>query len=166
LRSPRPRVLAVAGAHYGYRRRAARDSAVDTYLRDPRTYIDRFRDGYLPLLTAAAADGGVPLWLQSMLVYECQWLLPVQLTASGYAASLDDQSRAEALDALARCLAHVSEDRLLRYDATALPLESRLVILALTGRPLWDWVGYYVDRTPRPDRSIAIHGYAIVGEDP
>jgi hypothetical protein len=144
----------VADARYGYRKRTARTSAVDRYRSDPSTYTVRFREGYAPLLEKAATSGGVPSWLQSVLLYEMQWLLPVQLDPQRYAENLDEAQRAETLAGLKACLRHVSEDRLLRYDASALPLESRLIILALTGRPLWDWALAY-GTMPRAWRRTA-----------
>lgn len=144
----------VAEAKYGYRKRAAGTSAVDRYRVDPSTYTVRFREGYAPLLEKAARDGGVPSWLQSMLLYEMQWLLPVQLDPQRFAENLDEEQRAETLAGITRCLWHVDDERLLTYDASALPLESRLLILALTGRPLWGWVGAYATM-PRGWRKVA-----------
>ena len=144
-----PRAGLAAEARYGYRKRAAQTSAVDRYRADPDSYILRFRDGYHPLLEQAAPD-----WLQAMFVYELQWILPTQLSADGYADLLSDDQRAEVLEALASCLRHVDERVLLTYDATALPLESRLLALALAGKPLWNWVGAYATR-PRGWRDRA-----------
>ncbi|MGW8482809.1 glycosyltransferase [Microbacterium sp. NPDC055903] len=149
-----PRAGFAADAAYGYRKRADRSSAVDRYRIDPSTYVDRFRDGYASLLAAAAESGVVPHWLQAMVLYEMQWLLPVQLSPERFAAHLDDAQRGEALAAIRECLTYVDGDRLLRYDATALPLECRLLILALTDRPLWSWVGAYA-RMPRGWRRTA-----------
>lgn len=159
LSRPRARIGLVAEAHYGYRKRATRDSAVDSYQQDPRSYIDRFRDGYLPVLQEAAASGGVPPWLQSILLYESQWLFPRQLDPATYAETLDDDDRREAREALSACLAFVDDDRVLRYDATALPLESRLAVLALSGRRVWNWVGYYADPVRAGARSLTLRGY-------
>jgi len=140
-----PRVGLVASASYIYRRRAARDSAVDAFRTDPRAYYERFVDGYEPLLSGCG-DAGPPEWLQSMFLYECQWLLPVQLTPDGRADVLDDAQRETTLRALAACARHVTEKRLFEYDATALPVESRLLLQVLAGRSLPPWVGSYASR--------------------
>jgi len=137
-----PRLGLVASASYIYRRRASRDSAVDAFRGDPRTYFERFEDGYAPLMRSCS-EGGVPEWLQSMFLYECQWLLPVQLTPEGRADILDEGQRARVLRALGACTEYVSESRLFGYDATALPLESRLLLQRLAGRDLPSWVGAY-----------------------
>lgn len=137
-----PRLGLVASASYIYRRRAARDSAVDAFRTDPRAYYERFIDGYEPLMSGCG-DRGVPEWLQSMFLYECQWLLPVQLTPDGRAEVLDEVQRETTLRALGGCAQHVSEARLFEYDATALPLESRLLLQVLANRPLPPWVGSY-----------------------
>lgn len=161
LSCDRARIGLVAEAVYGYRRRATRDSAVDKYSTDSRSYIERFQSGYIPLLAEAAAGGHVPEWLQSMVLYECQWLLPTQLDPARYAAGLTDAQQAATRDALGACLTHVSEDRLLTYDATALPLEARLVALALSGRPVWEWVGFYAHGAPRADGRAVARGYGL-----
>jgi len=161
LSRPDPRMGLAARALYGYRRRATRDSAVDGYRRDPRSYVDRFEHGYLPLLEEAASRGEVPGWLQSMVLYECQWLLPQQLDPRTYAASLDDETRARTRAALAACLAHVDDERLARYDATALPLESRVLALALTGRQPWSWIGCYADAPRTRGKRNIVRGYAF-----
>ncbi|WP_029146210.1 glycosyltransferase family 2 protein [Microbacterium luticocti] len=131
----------VADARYVYRKRAAGDSAVDQFRNRPDSYIERFRDGYVPLMVRAAANGAVPEWLQSMFLYECQWILPVQMTAEGYARVLGSAEREVVLAVLADCARHVSERRLFEYDATALPLESRLLLQVLAGRSIPAWVG-------------------------
>lgn len=136
----------VADARYVYRRRAARDSAIDQFRNRADTYIERFADGYLPLMEAAAARGGVPEWLQSMFLYECQWILPVQLTEDGYAGVLDDAARARTLEVLTACARHITEGRLFAYDATALPLESRLLLQLMAGRDIPRWVPVFRDR--------------------
>lgn len=143
LRTGVDRIGVVSEATYGYRKRMTRDSAADAYRHDAGSYITRFEAGYRPLLEGAARAGGVPDWLQSMVLYEMQWLLPAQRNPAKFAAVLDAEQRLRAREAVSACLAFVSDDRLLRYDATALPLDARLVSLAMTGRPLWPWVAFY-----------------------
>ncbi len=156
LRAEGEPVLGLAAdAHYVYRRRASRDSAVDRFRNDSDSYIGRFMDGYAPLMADAAARGRVPGWLQSMFLYECQWILPVQLTSHGYADVLTAEERQRVLAALASCAQYVEEDRLFEYDATALPLASRLLLQMLAGRPIPSWVGAYRDRDGRVDVPVA-----------
>lgn len=162
LTCDRPSIGLIAESVYGYRRRATRDSAVDKYSSDSRSYIERFRSGYLPLLHEAANDDHVPEWLQSMVLYECQWLLPPQLDPARYANRLTVSEQAATREALGACLTYVSDERLQTYDATALPLESRLIALALSGRPVWDWVGFYADGVPRADGRTIVRGYGLI----
>jgi len=145
----------VADAKYIYRRRAARDSAVDRFREDPGSYISRFVDGYAVLMAEAAEHGRVPGWLQSMFLYECQWILPVQLTSDGYADVLSEDERERVLEALGHCARYVEEDRLFEYDATALPLESRLLLQLLAHRDIPSWVGAYRDRDGTVDVPVA-----------
>lgn len=152
LGRPDRRLGLVATASYIYRKRAAKTSAIDQYRHRPDSYYERFRDGYAPLLRDAAARGEVPRWLQSMFLYECQWLLPVQLTDEGRERVLDDEGRRITLAALAECARHVEDAVLYRYDATALSLEVRFLLAALAGRQLPSWTPAVVD--PR-ERTLA-----------
>lgn len=152
----------VSGAHYIYRRRAARDSAVDRFRDDPDSYIGRFVDGYGALMAESAQHGRVPGWLQSMFLYECQWILPVQLTSHGYADVLSEPERRRVLDALAHCARYVEENRLFEYDATALPLESRLLLQLLADRDIPSWIGAYDDRDGRVDVPVAAGSHVEV----
>lgn len=161
----RPRLGLVARAEYHYRKRSTQDSAVDRFRSQPETYFERFESGYLPLMRRAVAErGAVPEWLQSMFLYECQWLLPVQLTEVGYANVLDDRGAERTRNALAACMEHVTTSRLFAYDATALPLESRLVLLALGGRELPAWVDAIC--AERGSHVITTHVWATSSEPP
>ncbi|MBN9192801.1 glycosyltransferase [Microbacterium sp.] len=126
-------------AVYLYRKRAAGDSAVDGYHRSRAAYVDRFADGYLPLLHEAAARGPVPGWLQSMLLYEAQWILPGITAPLARRPQLSAEDDAAALGAWTACARFLSDDRILAYDATALPVEVRFALLALRGSPLPGW---------------------------
>jgi len=163
LRAGGEPVLGIAAdAIYLYRRRATADSAVDRSRQDPVGAIGRFHDGYLPILARAEADGGVPDWLQSMFLYECQWQLRAHVAADAAAPPLSDADGALILQALADCAKHVREDVLFGYDATALSLEARLLLQLLAGRPLPAWVGAYRDRNESVDVPIAAGSEVVV----
>lgn len=147
---------------YIYRRRATADSAVDRARLDPIGSIGRFHDGYLPLLERAAADGGVPDWLQSMFLYDCQWLLPAHVAAETAAPPLSDADGALVLQALGECATYVREDVLFGYDASALSLEARLLLQLLAGRPLPDWLAAYHDAGGGVDLPIAAGSSVVV----
>ncbi|KHK99463.1 hypothetical protein LK09_02095 [Microbacterium mangrovi] len=167
LRSGAEPVLGlVADATYIYRRRATADSAVDLSRLDPVGSIGRFHDAYLPLMQRAAAMGPVPAWLQSMFLYECQWLLPAATAAESEVPPLSDADGALMLAALADCAHFVDEDVLFRYDASALSLEARLLLQLLSGRSIPAWVGAYRDRGHGVDLPIAAGAeVTVVGPD-
>ncbi|HWT34252.1 MAG TPA: glycosyltransferase, partial [Microbacterium sp.] len=163
LRAGGEPVLGIAAdATYLYRRRATADSAVDRSRQDPVGAIGRFHDGYLPILARAEADGGVPEWLQSMFLYECQWQLPAHVAADAAAPPLSEADGALILQALADCAKHVREDVLFGYDATALSLEARLLLQLLAGRPLPAWLGAYRDGDGGVDVPIAAGSEVVV----
>lgn len=125
-----PRLGLVSEAKYLYRRRAAKTSAVDGYSRRADTYIDRFRDQYLPRLREYAA-GEVPRWLQYVLLYEFRWILQEQATGDGYAHILTDAQRSAALTCATECLAFVAETSIEQFRATPMSVETRAVMRAL-----------------------------------
>jgi len=156
----------MADATYVYRRRASADSAVDRSRVDPMSAIGRFRDGYLPRLTRAAADGSVPAWLQSMFLYDCHWLLRPGVVADDSVLPMSDADRARIVAALADCAPSIDEQVLFSYDASALPLEIRLMLQLLAGRELPAWIGAYRDRTGGVDVPIAAGAQVeVVGVD-
>lgn len=161
-----PMLGIAADATYLYRRRATADSAVDRSRQDPVGAIGRFHDGYLPILARAAADGGVPEWLQSMFLYECQWQFPSHVADDAAVPPLSDADGALILQALADCATYVREDVLFGYDATALSLEARLLLQLLAGRPLPAWLGAYRDGGDGVDVPIAAGSdVVVVGSD-
>lgn len=154
-----PKLGLVREAKYHYRKRLTRDSAVDRYRDDPDSYIERFRDGYLPLFEMARAKGKVPGWLQSMLLYEYQWIFPPQQSPDGHAAVLDDDDRAEVRTTIVDCLQYVDPDRILEYDATLLPVEVRFVLLAMRGSPLPEWMPVYCTRVDLAQQLTLLRYY-------
>ena len=157
-----PQVGLVAGARYLYRRRAAGTSAVDGYRRRPATYIDRFRDGYLPRLQHARL-GAAPVWLQHVLLYEYRWLFDAQTRGSTYGAALDDGQRAEVLRVTRACLQYVDNAAIDGYNATPLGLETRFLLRALKGGDLPP-AGPFVTRV-RQDR-VECRWMTVAGAPP
>lgn len=154
-----PQLGLVREAKYHYRKRLTSDSAVDRYRDDPDSYIARFRDGYLPLFERAREKGSVPGWLQSMLLYEYQWIFPPQQSPDGHAAVLDSDDRAAVRKTVIDCLQYVDTDRIVEYDATLLPVEVRFVLLAMKGSPLPDWCPVYCTRVDDEQRLALLRYY-------
>jgi glycosyltransferase involved in cell wall biosynthesis len=128
-----PRLGLAAKARYHYRKRRAATSAVDRYRERADTYIERFRDGYLPRLRKSGSVAGAPRWLQHMLIYEYRWLYAPQATAAGYARALSQEDRTQVLAISEACLEYVTVDAIQSYAATELGVEVRAVLLALKG---------------------------------
>ncbi|MDR0416513.1 MAG: glycosyltransferase family 2 protein, partial [Propionibacteriaceae bacterium] len=73
LAAPDPMVALVPEARYYYRRRAAGDSASQTYGRRRDSFVDRFAR-YLDLARAVDRQrGGLPRWLAHQFLYELTW---------------------------------------------------------------------------------------------
>jgi glycosyltransferase involved in cell wall biosynthesis len=125
-----PRLGLNAKTRYFYRKRRAATSAVDRYQERVDSYIERFRDGYLPRLRGADSLAGVPRWFQHMLVYEYRWLYAPQASAAGYAYRLSENERAQVLAITKACLQFVDVDAINSYAATELGVEVRALLLA------------------------------------
>ncbi len=131
-----PLVGIVPGAIYYYRKRAARDSAVDLYNARIETYFERFEVGYLPLLRRLADPdtGLVPDWLANQVLYELRWIFGKELDPLT-ASALSDADRRRFLDNTAEMLSHVSDQAILGYRVTSLPHPIRMLWLDLKGTP-------------------------------
>ena len=74
LALPKPRIGVLRRARYIYRKREATTSTMQTVWQHPGRYSDIFEFGYLDLVRRGRSrDGGVPEWLQQVLVYELSW---------------------------------------------------------------------------------------------
>ncbi|MEW1954926.1 CDP-glycerol glycerophosphotransferase family protein [Terrabacter sp. NPDC080008] len=69
--SLKPRVAVLANAHYHYRRRQDGSSLVQSSWHKPDKYVHLPRVGYLRLAETVKAElGHVPVWLQTLLLYD------------------------------------------------------------------------------------------------
>lgn len=149
-------------ARYHYRRRATGDSATDRYASDPvAAYRDRFGRDYVRLLDDAARLGGVPDWLQSMVLYEFQWALAPWSRVDAPRPAVDAETGDAILRAIAACAERLDQARILSYDATALPLDIRCVLLALQGSPLPDTGADLVDYSDAERGVTRVRRYEV-----
>lgn len=139
LASPEARLGINPSAIYLYRRRA-RDSTIARYIEKPESaYRARFEQ-YASILRRAAVKEAAPVWLQAMVLYELHWALAPWQRIGSSRPNADLAMRQAILDAFSECAQYLEEDVVTRYDATALSVEARLVILALGGSAPPDWV--------------------------
>ncbi len=77
-----PQVAFLASADYLYRRRD--DSTSEVVFTDPDRYTTVPRRGYLDLLRRAVErPGGVPAWVQNLVIYDLSWCLSYEERAAG-----------------------------------------------------------------------------------
>ncbi len=136
LAAPNHRVVMAADAEYFYRKRETGDSAVDTFKDDPDFYFGRFERGYIPIMARAAAQGGVPVWLQMALLYDLRWFFPRELAVARKATDMSAADKARVLDLVAQALRFVDDESIQVFRITHLPLDYRCLFLALKGSPL------------------------------
>lgn len=146
LKANRPVLGLNPEAKYLYRRRRLANSATNGYIDDPEAaYLRRFRDHYAELLDEAAVNGSVPNWLQSILLYELHWALAPWQRTNAKRPVVPEKLGSEILKGITDCSRHLDAENVMAYDATALSVETRLVLLALNGQPLPEWIPEHLD---------------------
>lgn len=144
LASPNARLGVNPAAVYLYRRRAG-DSTVARYLANPEVaYLDRFVR-YARIMERAAGNGRLQAWLQSIVLYELHWALAPWYRVGSTRSNVAPELGRRILRAITACALHLDPAIVLAYDATALAMETRLVILALGGTPPPRWVPDHAD---------------------
>jgi len=136
LHAPAPVMAPLRKAIYYYRRRADATSAANSYTTNPDFYFGRFERGYLPLLELAQSRGGVPRWLEYLVLYDLGWYFPREMERDRKATHLTDAERARAVELVQAVLRQVSEPAILNYRLTRINAEIRALMLTLSGRPL------------------------------
>lgn len=128
----------VADARYRYRKRAAGSSQIDTALTHPERFTNVLRFGYLDAAKRAVeATGEVPRWLQTLLVYELQWLLSADEGMFGRSAATVGVAD-EYIDLMFEIRRYIGTDAIRSYAITPMPLIRRLVLER--GLVAEDWV--------------------------
>lgn len=133
LAAEEPIVGCVASAVYGYRQRAAQDSAVNLYKFNPDFYVGRFERGYRPVFDRAAVDERVPQWLGFALLYDLSWFFPGEMRPSQKAKHLSGAERARVLSLVGALLERIDDEWIANYDLTLLPVEIRCLFRAMRG---------------------------------
>jgi glycosyltransferase involved in cell wall biosynthesis/CDP-glycerol glycerophosphotransferase (TagB/SpsB family) len=131
LSSSDPRIAVVPRARYLYRTRGDLSSLTSGSWSDPAKYDDVLRYGYLPLLQNAQRHGGVPLWLQYLLVYELSWYFRMDIQIHSATALLDPPGAEVFFKLAAASLASVEPAAIQDFGASYLSAEIRAVLLAL-----------------------------------
>jgi glycosyltransferase involved in cell wall biosynthesis len=160
----KPVLGVVPEAIYSYRQRQDKTSALDTSLSDPRSYIDRFKRGYLPLLRSLAAHGEVPEWLGNLVLYEYRWPITRELVPQSKAHVLDTNQQEEFLRTASEILQYFPDEWILGFRVISLPLEAKYLLLALKGSPLPD-DAVHIHKLDA-DRNLMQLRYYFVGELP
>jgi glycosyltransferase involved in cell wall biosynthesis len=171
LADPDPVIGLAADARYYYRRRAAGDSATQTYGRRRDSFIDRFT-GYLELARAVdRRGGGLPRWLTHQFLYELTWPYDSELDLARRSL-LSAEDTALVINLTARLCAFADPRWIRTYDLAALTGELRSLFLALRGesladQPVWveAWDGRrrqvllrYLFAGPPPAEDIRVDG--------
>ena len=164
LASDSPRLALVSSAHYHYRKRSARNSLVDTSASKPEKYTDLLRHGYLDLVERAVrATESVPAWLQSMVVYELNWILRADESMFGITAA--SVGVADEFHALMRAIvAYLDPERVEEYGITRMSASTRIALAHGFRDGRWQ-SKVFVDRIDTAERVVRLV-YWYVGEGP
>lgn len=129
---PVPQLGVVAGGRYLYRRRDADGQLSSSVWDRPDWLVDKLKDGYLPLLSGLAADGTVPDWLASFVIYDYNWLLGRLGTPAVRDWPL--ATRQQVVDLVRDGLQFISHESIDDYAAAPLPRGHRLKLHLLKNR--------------------------------
>lgn len=134
LSEKQPILGVVKNARYYYRKRALENSAVDGFKMDPASYLERFEEGYLPVINKALEQrSAVPGWLASLLLYEYRWLFMYETRVATRANILTPEQRRQFIELAQVILAKITAGQVEDYRVTPMQMESRLVLAALAG---------------------------------
>jgi glycosyltransferase involved in cell wall biosynthesis len=136
LLAPSTTIAPLKHSIYYYRRRAAATSAADTYRTNPDFYFGRFIRGYLPLLELAHSQGGVPRWLENIVLYDLGWFFPREMSLERKATHLTEAEKAQVIELMQQVLGQIDESTIINYRITGISAEVRALMLTLAGRPL------------------------------
>ncbi|MDR1449511.1 MAG: glycosyltransferase [Propionibacteriaceae bacterium] len=132
-----PAIALVPAARYYYRRRAAGNSATQTYRLRRESFIDRFAD-YVPIARAASQrPDGLPRWFANHLLYELAWPYLKELDPARRAL-LSPADKTEFLQISADLCSFIEPRWIRTYSFAALTGELRSLFLAFRGEPLDD----------------------------
>ncbi len=136
LAAPTTLVAPLKESIYFYRRRAAANSAADTYRTNPDFYFGRFERGYIPLLEPFSESEPPPEWLENVVLYDLGWLFPREMNVERKATHLSEGEKDKVIGLLKTILAAVSQSTIIDYRLTAISPEVRALMLTLGGKPL------------------------------
>ncbi|WP_162238279.1 CDP-glycerol glycerophosphotransferase family protein [Agromyces sp. Leaf222] len=123
-----------ADARYYYRRRADGSSTLQLARSDVRTYESVAVYGYLPLIERAVErHGAVPMWLQTLIVYDLLWLMLVDERDSAASATVPASVLATFSSDVERVIAALDREAILGFDLMRFPLFLRFSLAQRIG---------------------------------
>ncbi|WP_019877488.1 bifunctional glycosyltransferase/CDP-glycerol:glycerophosphate glycerophosphotransferase [Sporichthya polymorpha] len=164
LALPAPRVGFLASADYLYRRRG--DSTSEGSFTDTGRYTTVPRRGYLDLLRRGAERrGGVPAWVQNLVIYDLSWSLAYQDRAAGAGGGPRGAVAEEFHDLLAEITTHLDPDVIANFNARTIPYIWREILAHGYGPPGWRPQGVVRDRRDRAAQLDRVR-YRYTGDLP
>ena len=152
-----PRYAVVPAAQYYYRARPDGTSLVQSSYGNPAKYLTIPEYGYLPLLQEARAAGAVPIWLQTLVLYDLQWAFKIDQQAASPTAGLDDETIAGFFKFLAEIFQFIEPETILEYNATSIGMDIRIAWYLLAAGQLPE-VDVHITQLDR-DQQLALVRY-------
>lgn len=100
-----PLLGVVPEAEYRYRKRAAKDSALDVTGQDPAARVETLEFGHLPLLCDLYREGNLHEWVGHMVLYELGWLYRQESSSRPFSARMTSDQRQHLLTLTGKVLA-------------------------------------------------------------
>ncbi|WP_375477982.1 CDP-glycerol glycerophosphotransferase family protein [uncultured Jatrophihabitans sp.] len=126
----RPRVALLPEAEYRYRQREDGSSLVQGSWRKPEKYDDLLRYGYLSLLDdLSARHGSVPLWAQTMIVYDLAFFFRHDSRPNSPTAGITAAQSERFWDLYRQVMRHIDLATIESYDVVWLSDEVRTAMI-------------------------------------
>lgn len=160
------RLTFAASARYHYRRRADQSSTLQGSFQQPGKYTTVPRLGYLDVLQRAVElTGGVPEWLQNLILYELTWYFTTEDALNRPATAGHGPAAAEFVDLLRRLRGHLDTGVIESFRVRRIGHTLRdLLNHGLVGER-WHSEQVVLDRY-RPRQQVVRIRYRYVGEPP
>lgn len=153
------RYTVVPGAQYFYRARPDGSSLVQSSYGNPDKYLTIPEYGYLPLLQTAREAGAVPVWLQTLVLYDLQWAFKIDQQAASPTAGLAADTVASFFGFLDEIFRFIDPETILEYNATSIGMDIRIAWYLLAAGRLPE-VDVHITRLDLDQQLALVRYYA------
>ncbi len=105
---------------YFYRKRASKNSSLDTSWSSKKNFSDVFEQGKIPLLEHWANKGDVPTFIQNIVIYDCFWHISYLINRPDRLLILNDGEKANYLSLLEKVYSYCDRSVIESFNKTGM----------------------------------------------